>query len=459
MKRTNIYFILAIALLMGSCKKYVEIPAPKDQLVSDLVFTDDKTATAAVSGLYSRMNAFNSSFANFYGNFLPASSADEVRYGFSSASLDEFRENELLASNTAVNSLWEPVYSFIFHANSILEGLTDNTQVSPELQKQLKGEAYFLRAFYYFYLVNYFGDVPLVLNTDYKTNTSLPRTPVNDVYASVINDLIAAQENLGDAYPTAERTRVNKAVATTLLARVYLYREQWAQAEQEASKVIGDSKYELLADLNSVFLKNSREALWQLQTINTSTAGVNTWEGFSMVPASPTGTPLYRLYPDFVGNFETGDKRFTNWVREFTNASGTVHFPYKYKIRTNTPVLEYSMVMRYAELFLIRAEARAQQNNIDGAIDDLNEIRSRAGLDDLENTLSKDDVLQAVEKERKLELFSEWGHRWFDLKRTGRALEVLSIIKPDIEANDLLYPIPLSAILTNPNLEQNPGYF
>src|SRR5690606_23544357 len=163
----------------------------------------------------------NSSFANFYGNFLPASSADEVRYGFSSASLDEFRENELLASNTAVNSLWEPVYSFIFHANSILEGLTDNTQVSPELQKQLKGEAYFLRAFYYFYLVNYFGDVPLVLNTDYKTNTSLPRTPVNDVYASVINDLIAAQENLGDAYPTAERTRVNKAVATTLLARVY----------------------------------------------------------------------------------------------------------------------------------------------------------------------------------------------------------------------------------------------
>lgn len=459
MKRTNIYFILAIALLMGSCKKYVEIPAPKDQLVSDLVFTDDKTATAAVSGLYSRMNAFNSSFANFYGNFLPASSADEVRYGFSSASLDEFRENELLASNTAVNSLWEPVYSFIFHANSILEGLTDNTQVSPELQKQLKGEAYFLRAFYYFYLVNYFGDVPLVLNTDYKTNTSLPRTPVNDVYASVINDLIVAQENLGDAYPTAERTRVNKAVATTLLARVYLYREQWAQAEQEASKVIGDSKYELLADLNSVFLKNSREALWQLQTINTSTAGVNTWEGFSMVPASPTGTPLYRLYPDFVGNFETGDKRFTNWVREFTNASGTVHFPYKYKIRTNTPVLEYSMVMRYAELFLIRAEARAQQNNIDGAIDDLNEIRSRAGLDDLENTLSKDDVLQAVEKERKLELFSEWGHRWFDLKRTGRALEVLSIIKPDIEANDLLYPIPLSAILTNPNLEQNPGYF
>lgn len=459
MKRTNIYFLLALALLLGSCKKYVEIPAPKNQLISDLVFTDDKTATAAVAGLYSRMNAFNSSFANFYGNFLPASSADEVRYGFSSANLDEFRENDLLPGNSAVNSLWEPVYSYIFHANSIIEGLTDNTHVSADLQKQLKGEAFFLRAFYYFYLVNYFGDVPLVLNTDYKNNTSLPRTAVDDVYTSIINDLVAAQENLGDAYPTAERTRVNKAVATTLLARVYLYRQQWSQAEQEASKVIGDSKYELLADLNTVFLKNSREALWQLQTINTSTTGVNTWEGFSMVPASPTGTPLYRLYPDFVTSFEAGDKRSVNWVKEFTNASGTVHYPYKYKVRTNTPVLEYSMVMRYAELFLIRAEARAQQNNLEGAIDDLNEIRQRAGLVDLENTLTKDAVLLAVENERKLELFSEWGHRWFDLRRTGRAMDVLTPLKPEITNTDLLYPIPLSAMLTNPNLEQNPGYF
>ena len=459
MKRTSLYIFLATAVLLGSCKKYVDIPPPQNQLVSDLVFNDDKTATAAVSGLYSRMNGFNSSFANFYGNFLPASSADEVRYGFSSANLDEFRENDLLPGNSAVNSLWEPVYSYIFHANSIIEGLTDNTKVSAPLQKQLKGEALFLRAFYYFYLVNYFGDVPLVLDTDYQENTSLPRTSVAEVYASIINDLTEAQANLGDAYPTAERTRVNKAVATTLLARVYLYRQQWSEAEAEASKVIGDSKYELLTDLNSVFLKNSREALWQLQTVNTSTAGVNTWEGFSMVPATPTGTPLYRFYPDFVAAFETDDKRYTNWVKAFTNASGTVHFPYKYKIRTNTPVLEYSMVMRYAELFLIRAEARAQQNNIEGAVADLNTIRQRAGLPDLETSLSKEEVLLMVEQERRMELFSEWGHRWFDLKRTGRAIEVLKLTKPDITSTDLLYPIPLSAMLTNPNLVQNPGYF
>ena len=319
-------------------------------------------------------------------------------------------------------------------------------------------EAKFLRAFFYFYLVNHFGDVPLVLNTDYKTNTSLPRSAVSDVYASVITDLKEAQTDISSDYPSAERTRANHAAVTTLLSRVYLYVGQWANAETEATKVINDTRYDLMDDLNSVFLKNSNEAIWQLQTVNTSTTGVNTWEGFSVVP-TPTGTPLYRFYPDFVDAFELDDKRKESWVKPFTNSSGTYYYPYKYKIRTNADVLEYSMVLRFAELYLIRAEARANQDNLEGAIDDLNEIRSRAGLPDLLDTLTKDEVLLAIEKERKLELFTEWGHRWLDLKRTGRALTVLSVTKPEITETDLLYPIPLAAMNTNPNLVQNPGYF
>ena len=458
MKHISLYILLLVTFSLGACKKYVEIPPPQNQLVADLVFTDSKTATAAVAGLYSRMNGFNNSFANFYGTLLPSSSADDFRYGFANANFDEFRKNDLLASNSAINSLWEPVYSFIYHANSIIEGLADNNAVPDALKSQLVGEAKFLRAFYYFYLVNYFGDVPLVLDTDYKKNTSLPRTASAEVYASIIKDLVEAQASLSDSYPTAERTRVNKAAATALLARTYLYTEQWAQAEAEASKVIGDAKYDLLQDLNAVFLKNSREAIWQLQTVNTSTTGVNTWEGFSMVPFAVTSTPLYRLYPSLVTAFETEDKRKESWIKEFTNASGTVHYPYKYKVRTSTPVVEYSMVLRYAELYLIRAEARARQNNLEGALDDLDMLRERAGLAPLPDNISQVDLLLAVENERRLELFAEWGHRWLDLKRTGRAIEVLSPLKPDITANDLLYPLPLSAILTNPALEQNPGY-
>lgn len=116
------------------------------------------------------------------------------------------------------------------------------------------------------------------------------------------------------------------------------------------------------------------------------------------------------------------------------------------------------MVLRLAEQYLIRAEARAQQNNLAGAAADLNAIRQRAGLEPLPDNLDKAAMLLAVEQERRIELFAEWGHRWFDLRRTGRSLAVLSPIKPDLTATDLWYPIPLSAINTNPFLTQNEGY-
>jgi hypothetical protein len=121
-------------------------------------------------------------------------------------------------------------------------------------------------------------------------------------------------------------------------------------------------------------------------------------------------------------------------------------------------VEEYSMILRFAEQYLVRAEARAHLNNLAGAKEDLDVIRSRAGLPELADDLSQDQMLLAVEQERRIELFAEWGHRWFDLRRTGRSLEVLSPLKPGITTTDLYYPIPLDAMNTNPNLVQNEGY-
>jgi hypothetical protein len=127
-------------------------------------------------------------------------------------------------------------------------------------------------------------------------------------------------------------------------------------------------------------------------------------------------------------------------------------------VRTASPVVEYTMVLRTAEQYLIRAEARARQNNLDGARSDLDSIRLRAGLSPLPDNLNQAQLLLAVEQERRVELFAEWGHRWLDLKRTGRALTVLSAEKPDIDENDLLLPIPASSINANVFLEPNPGY-
>ncbi|MEP7080153.1 MAG: RagB/SusD family nutrient uptake outer membrane protein, partial [Ginsengibacter sp.] len=172
----------------------------------------------------------------------------------------------------------------------------------------------------------------------------------------------------------------------------------------------------------------------------------------------PTGRAYYNLYDVLVNAFEPGDARFANWTKSYVTGGVTYYFPYKYKIRTAAPVQEYTMVIRFAELFLIRAEARAQQNKLGDARDDLDAIRERATLADLPTGLSKDQLLAATAQERRVELFGEWGHRWFDLIRTGKAIQVLSSIKSSISQNDLLYPIPLPAMRTNPNLVQNPGY-
>ena len=460
MKHSIIYIaFLAGALSFTSCKKYVNVDAPENELISNVVFQNDQTADAAMVGIYSRMNGFNGGLS-VNASFMPGFGANEFYYALNSADYNEFRDNSLLPGNSRVNSFWEGPYGLIYQANAVIEGLTASDKISPALKKSLMGEAQFMRGFLYFYLVNFFGDVPLILNTDYKVNTLLPRTDKALVWASIITDFKDAQSNLSATYTGNERIRPNQAAATTMLARAYLYTEKWDLAETEAGKVIVDPKYKLLPDLNKVFLKGSQEAIWQLQSINTSTAGVNTWEGFSMVPPTPSNRGYYNLTNDLLGSFEANDLRKRDWTNTYVTGGTTFYYPYKYKIRTSlTGVSEYTMVLRFAEVFLIRAEALAQQSKLVLAKADLDSVRLRANLLPLPATLDKTQTLLAVEQERKVELFTEWGHRWFDLRRTGRALTVLLPFKPNINANALWYPIPRAARLSNPNLTQNDGYF
>jgi hypothetical protein len=121
------------------------------------------------------------------------------------------------------------------------------------------------------------------------------------------------------------------------------------------------------------------------------------------------------------------------------------------------PLTEYNMVLRLAEQYLIRAEARGMQNDLTGAMDDVNIIRARAGLSSIDGTgFAQQDVLDAIDQERRAELFVEWGHRWFDLKRTGKIDAVLGPVKPDWQSKDALFPIAQTEIIANPNLIQNP---
>jgi len=479
-----IYHILLVTVLSTavSCKKYVDIEDPKDQLVTSSVFATDATATAAMVGIYSDMNAFNYQFANVLTSFTCAMAADEFIYASTLANFDEFKNNALTPGNAYVGLMWSTPYNLIYRANAIIEGVGGSTTLTPAVKNQLLGEARFIRAFCHFYLVNFFGDVPLILNTDVLNNTNKPRTPKVEVYTAIINDLKEAKQLLVLAYPgNGERIRPNKTAATLLLSRAYLYTGNYVQAETEATEVIATTtQYSLLkntdpnnaAHMNKVFLKNSNEAVWQLQVVNTLN-GRNTWEGNTIIP---TSVPFYRLTKGILGlesGFEAGDKRFINWVGSNTTTAVppvTHYFPYKYKVRLGTAgaaPTEYSMVLRFAEAYLIRAEARVQLNKFAEAKDDLNIIRDRAGLTPLATASNQAIAMAHVEQERRVELFSEWGHRWFDLKRwkstTGdaaktRADDVLSQTKTGWKSTSIWFPIPTEAMRSNPNMVQNLGY-
>ena len=450
-----LFFILILSINF-SCKKFVQVDPPNDQVISAQVFTNDGTATSAVLGLYIQMMNSTNYFMSGGSTLYPALSADELNNPTANTNYDPFKNNQLLSSSLIIsNNLWRNAYSLIYQANACIEGLTNATNLTAPTKNQLIGEAKFMRALYHFYLLNEFGDVPLETSTDYRINQSMPRIASDLLYDQMIQDLKDAKSLLLSTYPTTEPVRANKWAAAALLARVYLYHKEWANAEAESNAVINSGAYSLLTNLNSVFLADSKEAILQLIP-----SGNVTNDGVNFVAASATVIPAFVLSNSLISSFETNDLRRTSWIGKNTVSGTAYNYAYKYKLRSGTTKNEYCMLLRFAEQYLIRAEARAQQNNITGANSaesDVDMIRSRAGLSGTTaNTQSL--MLLAIEKERFTELFTEWGHRWFDLKRTGRIDAVLSVNKTGWVSTAALYPIPFTEIQKNPYLIQNQGY-
>ena len=462
-------FIIDCCLVWGlvgsSCKKLVEVDSPVTNPTEETAYKSNSTATAVLTGIYIRMiqgSAMSSGTESI--SFLSGLSADELNNYSTIPVFGQFYKNAVNKSNIP---FWSESYRYIYTANAALEGLSSSNTITPEVKQQLMGEAYFIRAFFYFYLVNLFGDVPLQLTTDYKETSSASRKPKADVYKQIIGDLKQAQSLLRDDYlgadnkQTTERARPNKGAANALLARVYLYTRDFPNAEATSTLVINNTaNYEIEPELDNVFLKNSREAIWQLAPVNPQ---YNTFDGYFFILTTAPG--LIRpvaLSPLVVSSMEEGDKRKEKWIGALTESGQNYYFPLKYKIgELDQPVSEYLMVLRIAEQYLIRAEARNELGDVGGAQGDLNIVRARAGL---ENTTASDksSLIIAIEKERRSELFTEWGHRWLDLKRTGRVDQIMAIVtsqKGGIwNTNMQWYPVPINEIQSNPNITQNLGY-
>lgn len=451
------FLLLCLAVLCNACDQYLEVEAPKTQLSSSNVFTNDQTATSALMGMYSEIMNGQEFLSGGFNSItvLSGMSSDEFSNHASEIHRIEFAENNILNTNELIlEGLWQPAYKTIYYANGVLEGIKNNSVLSTTTMKQLEGEALFIRALCHFYLTNLFGDVPLVTNTDYSVNASLHRSLSEEVYQQIIEDLLRTETLLTDDYAAGDKSRPNRWAAKALLARVYLYTDNRERAESYATQLINSGVFELENDLNRVFLKSNNEAIWQLQPV---APGKNTWEAVTFIP---NPDPQWVSFSNsFITAIETGDLRKQYWIGTTDYNGQPLYYPYKYKVNlSNQPLTEYSTQVRLAELYLIRAEARAKQNKLEGAIADVNTIRNRAGLSQLPFNLSESEILSAIIKERRIELFAEGGHRWFDLKRTDKVNEVLGSRKPGWQPTDALYPIPQSERENNPNLTQNSGY-
>ena len=481
--------MLTVVMTISSCEKLVEIDAPIDSITTTEVFNSDEQAKSAMAGIYAKMinnlssgggilNEFSSGLVTMLG----ALSADELNSWTTTSGYSEydvFNRNKILQSNTPSSAFWQSAYTTIYGANAVIEGVQTSvsSNLSEGVRKKLTAEAKFVRAFSYFYLVNFFGDVPLVLTIDFNQTRKLPRAPVADVYKQIIKDLLEAQANLpaSNTNLAGEKIYPDTWSATALLARAYLYTKEYENAFKQSNELIVNAgRFVLETDLEKTFLVESRESIWQLKQESSASKGNATEEGHVFIPFSFEGQPVffnvaYFLSEELMNTFEADDKRLINWVGiSTTNQTGsTLYFPYKYKTGPHNRVIggpptEYYVALRFAEQYLIRAEAAANgAAPLTNAIDDLNLIRDRAGLLPLSNTLTQSEVLEAVGKERRLELFAEWGHRWLDLKRTGHAVEVLSQItikQPWAGEYQLFYPIPPNELKLNSHLIQNPGY-
>jgi starch-binding outer membrane protein, SusD/RagB family len=463
-------FLISTAIVcfagISGCKKHLEVPLPIDQLATPAVFTSKATILAAADGMYNRM-----------GQGLLQGNVSRFSYWISDEGLlepvpgdavgDLIRANIVEANSSLIP--WSWFYPAIYSANEIMERLPAvSTDIMPANEKNaLLGAARYVRAATHFTLTNLWGPIPLTLTTNAQTNIENQRTPVETVYQSIVEDLLAAVELLpATVNTTNSKTVHNKLQAQALLAKVYLYLGRWSEAEAAATAVISSGQYQLVTGVNNVFKRGSREAIFSWGASSIGLLFENrAVQGWLTLPAtSGQATTQYCHIPtNMLANFETGDQRNIsgNWTINLFNRTFSNKYLYNSAALAATIAANPQdyIYQRLAEIYLIRAEARAKQNNISGAAADINLVRQRAGLGATPAS-AQPEMLTAIEKERITELFYE-NHRWFDLKRTGRLNEVLGNLswkkdnyKPYME----LMPIPVSELIANPRIQQNTGY-
>lgn len=452
--KNSLFRILALILAVGffpACESNLEIE-PFTALDASTGFQTKQDVEAALLGSYSALQS-----GNYYGLRYWALGdvyTGSITHTGTFPSWAQFANLNLLANNTEVTNMWNTIYVGINRANNVIASAPDVDDPSFNVNNTL-GEARMLRAFHYFNLLMVFGgssegfNLPNGLGVPIFNSPTLSaedaaakaRASEAEVWQLVLDDLNFAIANLNDNNGIG---RINKNVANALKARFHLARGEWAEAEAAASEVIGQTRYELLPGdsyANIYLIKNSAETIWELQFDANNTNSI----AFFYYPTAQGGRNEITSSSSLLDLHEEGDLRREVNVTTSVPTNKTLKY-------TRVAGEDNVQIIRLAEMYLIRAEAAARLNKGDDALADLNVIRTRAGLAELDTT-DANELIEAILKERIIE-FAHEGLRWFDTRRTG-ALETIDLTQ-EFRA---LWPIPEREVNTGAGvIAQNPGY-
>ncbi|HEX8038673.1 MAG TPA: RagB/SusD family nutrient uptake outer membrane protein [Chryseosolibacter sp.] len=445
--------LLTVVLFAGvvqGCQDVLE-PKPIDLLTDDIVLNELKDVPNVEIGLY---NAFRviAPASVIAGDF----TADMLIHNGTFTQYRELGTKQITSANASVATLWGSIYNTIYIANFIMERLPDVPGLKAADRDRVLATAHFLRGYAYFMGYYSFGPIPLVVTTSIETNRNIARASDEEILQQIADDYNFALGKL----PTDP---VNAGFASeyavrAALARFNLYLGNWAQAEAEATSVIESGQYTLVADFSDIVTKDfTDEAIFEVGYSLTDDPGTNGSIGLNNLFVGrreiiPSNQEIVAL-----ASSESGD-RFSSIQFDINNLVGNDNGWSVAKYGTADEDNNNVVVFRLAEMFLIRAEARAQQQNTTGAQEDVNVLRTRANAPTV-GSLSQSQMLSVIEDERRYELAFE-GHRWYDLVRTGRADDVMPAFSPNWKSTYERWPIPQREIQNNPALagNQNPGY-
>ena len=506
-KYLKITVLCSILTFMGySCgQEFLELE-PISNLTEAAFFKTEADANAALSSVYDMLQKYGT-FENEYVTKVEWLPVGDMRMEESPA--DRAIEGlEWDAGNERFGRIWSQHYLGIARANTVI-GRVDGIDAEQSAKDLITAQAKFLRALFYFNLVRYYGDVPLITEEPTAdTDFNVARTPATEVWAVIEQDLEDAVAGLPVTWDDANLGRAKRSSALALLAKAHLYQEEWADAVTRSEELINLGVHDLVPNYRDAFRmtnEHNEEDIFSTQYRETNTGG---WgEGrdgtFLAARAAPRGVgndfaPFggwSNWVPNehFIETFETDgdgeiiDERYYGQIigpgekhpdLEFTmpedvpagfSSTGYIHTKFWFGPNANNDVYsgQNVPVIRYAEVLLNYAEALNEAGRKDDAIAQINIVRDRAELDPLPNSLTQDEVLDVIFQERRVELF--WEMSFFsDLNRRGRALQFILDNRPDaadlptnatyLQQNPILFPIPLSELDNNPNMTQNEGY-